>query len=730
MIIYPPIIANVIPAFTKNKIIIPITWNEAVRKEEVEGFNLIIKNYNSSKDIATIISKKEDNIDLSNIVFNITDLELLKEKQYYKFQIAYMDDLENNTNLAYSSASIGRCIGITPTILVNGLEKDVINLNLKSYTGIYKTSINNEPVYQYQFIVKNESNIIIQDTGLQYHNISNDNLDNEDEYQSIDTFQLLYELEQNKMYTIVYKIITVNGFEDEISYIIVNEEKLPIMFVGEVVASQRAFEKDNGIVSINLKGTPCKGNFYLERTEDNQKWDKITTIHMNSNSNLTDFTWQDFSIEQGKTYTYAISQYGINNTGVEFISQRIKSKPITVDFEDMFLSDGERQLKIKFNPKVSSFKTTLLESKQDTLGSAYPYFFRNGQVGYKEIPISGLLSYWQDEANLFIKEEELGLANTFENRKETAAALNQTLKSRTTQLVDYNYTAERIFKLKVMDWLNDGKPKLLRTPTEGNYIVRLMNISLSPDDKLSRMLHTFSATGYEYDKMTYENLQKYNLVNQKELSSTIITTQEINSISLRDQQLNTAASQIKLENISNIIWETERPNLITNIEIDDKKYYNTTGVFKTLPNKNISKLIINLEQKDIEYSNITYTRNIEQVDETQDDFTYLISNSSNKLISVPAGINIPDNLKIYQTYVLRAYLDTLPTSVNDEIHTITFIDSESVNEPITIDMSDGQIRFYENLGPNISYTKTGQVHMDIYGRIEIKEEEDNVESFT
>ncbi|MBQ9657397.1 MAG: hypothetical protein IJV31_01345 [Clostridia bacterium] len=51
--------------------------------------------------------------------------------------------------------------------------------------------------------------------------------------------------------------------------------------------------------------------------------------------------------------------------------------------------------------------------------------------------------------------------------------------------------AERIFKLKVLEWLNDGKIKMFKSPTEGNYLVRLMNISLTPEDKLGRMLHNF-----------------------------------------------------------------------------------------------------------------------------------------------------------------------------------------------------------------------------------------------
>jgi hypothetical protein len=68
----------------------------------------------------------------------------------------------------------------------------------------------------------------------------------------------------------------------------------------------------------------------------------------------------------------------------------------------MFLSDGERQLRIRFNPKISSFKTTLLETKMDTIGGKYPFFFRNGNVGYKEFPISGLISMLMDESEEFI----------------------------------------------------------------------------------------------------------------------------------------------------------------------------------------------------------------------------------------------------------------------------------------------------------------------------------------
>jgi hypothetical protein len=74
-------------------------------------------------------------------------------------------------------------------------------------------------------------------------------------------------------------------------------------------------------------------------------------------------------------------------------STRILSNEIFVDFEDIFLYDGKRQLKVRYNSKVTSFKTDYLETKVNTIGSKFPFIFRNGNVEYKEFPISGLISY-------------------------------------------------------------------------------------------------------------------------------------------------------------------------------------------------------------------------------------------------------------------------------------------------------------------------------------------------
>lgn len=99
--------------------------------------------------------------------------------------------------------------------------------------------------------------------------------------------------------------------------------------------------------------------------------------------------WRDFTVEQGETYRYCVRQFNVSG----LYSDRVYSNEVYADFEDAFLFDGERQLKIRYNPKVSSFKNDILESKTDTIGSKYPFIFRNGHVNYKEFPLSGLISY-------------------------------------------------------------------------------------------------------------------------------------------------------------------------------------------------------------------------------------------------------------------------------------------------------------------------------------------------
>lgn len=499
--LFPPILEGTIPAFYSEsgivKITIPFSMNRAVSAAQVKGLALKIKTAQSSSYIYTIQTESNLNFDLENspwAEFSIKDINnKLKVGQFYKFQLAYLD---TTGEIGYYSTVTTGKYTTKPLLFINDLNKDLINSHEYEYTGYYKQTNGDktERVYSYRFDIYNSNEKIIASSGDQLHNSQNDTeLD-----ESYDRFLFSQDLELNKPYRIKYTVTTTNGLTIS-SYRYRIMQKLTID--PEIKATLKVNSNyDNGYIDIKLIGDknengleePTTGAFLLTRAcEDSNYtiWDEISRFKLASQLPSRQL-WRDYTTEQGKNYIYSLQQY--NDEGL--YSNRMLSNIIYSDFEDAFLFDGKRQLKIKYNPKVSSFKANVLETKVDTIGSQHPFIFRNGEVYYREFPISGLISYYMDEENLFLSEEE------------------SMIGEKTTNLISENLAQERNFKMRVYEWLTNGKPKLFRSPSEGNFIVRLMNTSMTPTDQLGRMLHTFNTTAYEIAKYTYENLNEFDFI--------------------------------------------------------------------------------------------------------------------------------------------------------------------------------------------------------------------------
>ena len=55
-----------------------------------------------------------------------------------------------------------------------------------------------------------------------------------------------------------------------------------------------------------------------------------------------------------------------------------------------------------------------------------------------------------------------------------------------------------------------------------------MNVSLSPEDGLGRMLHSFSSTAYEIADFTYDNLIKLGIIEKTSLNYNFLLWKTIN----------------------------------------------------------------------------------------------------------------------------------------------------------------------------------------------------------
>lgn len=512
---------------------IPLYSNPAVSLGDISGLKILIKSMSNDNLILQVQRSKTNTWQFGQkITIQIQHQysKLLTIGQYYKIQIAYLYEGENNTNDDntnndnthnddqtdnphlvgyYSSVGISKCTAL-PNITITDVDGNTINeINGVSTTfkGTYKNELDStEKVYSYCFTLSDASNKILDTSGTLLHDTTKDisGIESEDTWEP-----KIVLLDINEQYTIKYEIITINGLRASINY------KIKPGSIASNAANMLFHRSENGHVYISLSGATSAGQYIkisagqytIIRTsnKDNGKWMKIKNFTLDTEKNVVGY--RDYFVEQGVTYKYKIYyQLDDQNKTQGIISAYYESLPM--DFEDMFLSDGERSLCIRFNPKVSSFKSTILESKMDTLGGKYPFIFRNGNVNYKEFPISGLISMTMDPDSQFMTFSDISNPS---NRERTAGNLADGTDS-LTNLTGNNFYKERIFKTEVLNWLTNGKPKVFRSPAEGNFIVRLMNVSLTPNDTLGRMLHTFNCTAYEVAEYNMENLEKYNLM--------------------------------------------------------------------------------------------------------------------------------------------------------------------------------------------------------------------------
>lgn len=504
--LYPPNIAGTLPSFYYSSdtgtttIVVPFSMNKTVSASAIKGFKLRLKT--ATTDILyAILDSVENSWNPSELVnpqvsFDIPEsvLKKLTVGSFYKIQIAYIGDYDEVGY--YSTVAVVKYTA-KPRVNISGFKTATVNSSKREYIGEYhNTEDPTEKAYEYKFVLYDEKNNILEQSEWLLHN-SYEDVSLTD---SIDRYIIRYAFKQNVTYKIQYTVKTNNGLEvSSPMYLVMEAESIN----PEIDADLKAeLNYNNACIDLYLKGreSAITGKFLLTRASslDNySSWLEISDFQLIGEL-PSKFLFRDFTIEQGVTYIYSLQQYN----DFDIYSNRLTTEYITAYFEDAFLFDGKKQLRIRFNPKVSSFKTVLQESKKITIGSKYPFIMRNGIVEYKEFPINGLISYYMDNDEFFLsKEEDLQL----EGWKFT------------TDIVDDNLYAERRFKLAVLDWLNNGEIKLFKSPQEGNYIVRLMNINLTPVDQVSRMLHNFSCQATEIADFTSQNLTRYGLINAKEV---------------------------------------------------------------------------------------------------------------------------------------------------------------------------------------------------------------------
>ncbi len=468
--------------------------------------------YNYSKSLISQI-KQKINYDREYNGKQITNLEYLLEMSNKDGMTRFLTTLQKL--LRDNAGLINELCGVSSGLLMSLVDMSTEYTKLLSQ---YIISITDSKTVEKDFqsindkFLKDTTNYILTTTG-DYKNLNTILQTRLNSYvgylfSSITTDETNFDaiVTDQNLINLVQSVITLAGLSEELAI-----EYMSILgYTASIVATEEKSEDT------------YFGQYILVRAseeDDYRSWLELKRFKL-ENIRPSTVDYVDYTVKQGVKYIYGIIQY--NLFGI--YSARIESEPISVDFEDIFLYDGERVLKIKFNPKVSSFKSTILEQKTNTIGNKYPFIFRNGNVNYKEFPISGLISYQMDNELLFYNREieeyirdytldfkSLTSKEHIEKQEEFLVNMDKILIN-PCDLVEENIHKERDFKIEVLNWLNNGKPKLFKSGPEGNFIVRIMNVSLSPTDSLGRMLHSFTGQCAEIADFNYNNLLRYGFI--------------------------------------------------------------------------------------------------------------------------------------------------------------------------------------------------------------------------
>lgn len=357
---------------------------------------------------------------------------------------------------------------------------------------------------------------------------------------SIDTYRFKNILINKMQYSVFYSIKSKNGYETVAAPYYFTASQTYYMDLENVLFEAKDDEiycKENGCINLYLTSNErLSGSFVITRSSETtnyQVWETLKHISCFAKKFNEDLIFSDFTVESGIRYKYAIQQenkYKLRSSPI------IDNVPKVVNFEYSYVYHNNVQLRLMFNQQLSSFKHTVLTSKQDTLGDKYPHLTKNGYAYYAEFPISGTISFQMDLDHTFLHLENYGYyyedspAISRDKFLSFVLSRDSNITNYNDLTIDHNLTddnifVERKFREQVESFLNNFDYKLYKSPTEGNIVIVLQNVSMTPNSTLGRMIYDFSATAYEVLENNLSNLDKYSIIDIGEYES--LTSDEI-----------------------------------------------------------------------------------------------------------------------------------------------------------------------------------------------------------
>ena len=471
------------------------THNNAPTEYQVKTREELLTLSDDLKEFGIIYKIVEEN---TYVTWAINDKEEYYLSTIYEGDIAYFDWVKKTTNSEWSTVLVLKFIKKENEVEIGTPD----NFSLTPlFQGTYSFTENSKELKDRYCFELYKNGLLLETSGWLQGNVSN---------QEAHQYRFKTGLKDLEEYQVTYKSYTVNNYyvETQIDYIPVEGTSKPIE---DLSFSLNPCYEDGCIDLYISTQNNLTGNFIVTRCSEKDgfsKWEDLYAFSLLDSTENNKLIYTDFTIESGVEYKYAIQQlYGSGLRSARLTDK--ENETISLYLPYAFLTAGNIQLKLKYNNKVNSYKHTVQATKQDGLGSKYPMILRNGYTYYAEFPVTGLITLHLDEGGRFFVEKEDGY---YYKDELVIPASTYAENFYDVNLTDSNFYIERIFREKVEEFLNDGGYKLYRSPAEGNHIVSLMNVSLTPNQQLGRMISEFTSTAYEVMDYDIEKMQNIGLI--------------------------------------------------------------------------------------------------------------------------------------------------------------------------------------------------------------------------
>lgn len=240
------------------------------------------------------------------------------------------------------------------------------------------------------------------------------------------------------------------------------------------------------------------------------KWEEVTRLKASS---FQEAVLHDYFVENGNYYRYALQPIlasGMKGAITSFYD-------VVTTFDGFWLlGEEDHQFSFIYNGKIGEINHVKPTEIIETIAGQYPYVVTPSDLNYRTYTFSGMLTYQQDALKLFTSDKY----SVAISPEPTIPVSTVELKYGDEQLINMKNDLEegqdgmvmqRLWRKKILAWLKDGKPKILKSEAQGNMLVVLSKVTETPNEPTFGLISEFSCTVTEIGALDEKALQKYKL---------------------------------------------------------------------------------------------------------------------------------------------------------------------------------------------------------------------------